>query len=158
MSESTDTLQVSREEVAAYTLVARRSLDQILAHAVADGEVESQPADASAMAATGAQFGIASAFVVTMVDNVSPLDVNGTKLRFRGRAFGVGLGGGTVWLYGAVEPASVLLGDVNFTLITNPLHTELLFWKSTTPVGGLIGGGLNVQVGVFHGEGKFTSW
>ena len=41
-------------------------------------------------------------------------------------------------------PSSELLGEVSFVFTTNPVHTELAFFKDGVPVGVLLGGGIKV--------------
>lgn len=69
-----------------------------------------------------------------------------------------GLGGGVVWLSGWISETTgaALVGDVKFVYTTSPVHTEIAFTKDSTPIGVLVGGGLNVQAGCFGGNGSFS--
>ena len=80
---------------------------------------------------------------------------NGKRLNFKADVWGIGLGGGIVWVAGSLASPDQLVGDAQFAFSTNPVHTEIAFFKNSNPVGVLMGGGLNVQVGVFTGNGTF---
>jgi len=80
------------------------------------------------------------------------MDVN-----FNADVWGIGLGGGVIWLSGAMPSTGAsILGDVTFAFTTSPALTELSFWKNGSPIGVLAGTGINIQAGAFGGTGKFT--
>lgn len=119
-----------------------------------DGVVDGM-ASTSNQTASG-QFSLTSAFIHTWFSSNPAVNFeDGTKLEFKGDAWGIGLGGGVIWLTGWMNDPSDLIGKVNFTLATSPLTTEVSFFKNKRPVGVLLGGGLNVQTGYFSGDGTF---
>jgi hypothetical protein len=108
----------------------------------------------------GAQFAIASAFIHSWISTNTPLHFSDMDVRFKADVWGIGLGGGVIWLSGWMSESagSAILGDVHFVFTTNPVHTEIAFFKGSTPIGVLAGGGLNIQVGTFGGNGSFKKW
>ena len=103
-------------------------------------------------------FAIASLFIHSWIYSNGPLDFgNGKKVNFTADVWGLGLGGGALWLGGQMAPADIVVGDANFFFATTPTATIITFWKNGVIVGTLAGIGINVQVGSFGGVGKF-SW
>jgi hypothetical protein len=163
MSGSTDTTQISAEEASAFSLLARKALEQNKARLTAqkptNGRAASMAADlgdVSTLVRVTAPFILATAGIYTRVATNSPMDVGGTPLQFQGTAWGLGLGAGIVWLTGWVEPANVLLGDVDFIVTATPASTQLSFGRDGDRLGLMIGIGLNVQNVVAAGKGEFT--
>jgi hypothetical protein len=169
MSKS-NTLDVSQEERDAYSMLAKKSLENKIS--LTKKAISENP-EFAALAATspssidlksgslilGAQFAITSAFVHSWISTNTPLHFpDNVDLRFKADVWGIGLGGGVVWLSGWLAPAEELIGDVHFVFSTSVLHTEIAFSKGIHPVGVLAGGGLNVQAGVFGGNGTFARW
>jgi hypothetical protein len=165
MSE-TGLAPLTREEADAYLLLANRAADEKIAlteqgmrenSKFASTVTGTQIPRSTWMRASG-QFSIASAFIHTWIASNPTLDFeNGQKLKFSADVWGIGLGGGVVWLTGVCAPPAELVGEVGFVLQTNPVHTEIAFTKNGNPAGVLIGGGINTQIGVFGGTGNF-SW
>jgi len=171
-SSMASTAEVSQEERDAYTMLARKSLENKIS---LTKKAISEDSAFATLAATSpglidysksensiillAQFAITSAFIHSWISTNTPLHFpNNVDLRFRADVWGIGLGGGVVWLSGLLAPAEELLGDVNFVLTTTVTHTEIAFSKDIRPVGALVGAGLNIQAGVFSGKGTFTRW
>ena len=147
----------------AYRLLAKNSFEkniELTKKAIQEKpEYFSGVADAMSLTSTqtaSGQFSLASSFIYTWFNSNPTVDFkDGTKLKFSGNAWGLGLGGGVVWLDGWMNDPSDLIGQVNFTLSTFPAHTEVAFFKNKRPVGVLIGIGINVQIGIFSGDGTF---
>lgn len=105
----------------------------------------------------GGQFTIASALIHSWIYSNPTLDFpDGKKLAFNADVWGFGIGAGVIWLVGCCMPPEELVGETTFALQTNPLVTEIAFFKNGNPAGVLIGGGLNTQVGYFGGTGVFA--
>lgn len=153
----------SEEVISAYQVLAKNALDdkirltKLAAQETPDFSVQTAPESlSSGWQSVSAPLAIASAFIKSWIYTNTPLDFgNGKKVNFKADVWGIGLGGGIVWLAGSLAPPDHLVGDVHFAFSTNPVHTEIAFFKNGNPVGVLIGGGLNVQVGVFGGTGIF---
>jgi len=103
------------------------------------------------------QFGLSSALIYSRIFTDPTLNFeDGSKLDFDGGAWGIGLGGGVIWMGGYVIPSGQLVGDVDFKFTTNPAFTIIEFYKNGSPAGSLAGGGINPQAGFFTGTGTFT--
>jgi hypothetical protein len=105
----------------------------------------------------GAQFAIASAFIHSWIYTNTPLHFPDMDVNFNADVWGFGLGGGVIWLSGwMADTGASILGDVSFAFTTSPVYTEISFWKDGSPVGVLVGGGINIQAGAFGGTGTFS--
>lgn len=168
---TTDTLDgAAQEERHAYSTLARRSLENRIS--LTQKAISENPSFAalatkspnlitleSGTLIVAAQFAITSAFVHSWISTNTPLHFpDGVDLRFKADVWGIGLGGGVVWLSGYLAPADELIGDVHFAFSTSVVHTEIAFTKGIKPVGVLAGAGINVQAGVFGGNGTFSKW
>lgn len=163
---------ISQEEQDAFAVLARAALAENRARAQKTinesphyAEVASRSPELAAFESVRVgltPFGIASAFLYTKVFTDAAMHFpDGVDLRFEGHAWGLALGGGVLWLGGAMAPSDMLLankGEVKFVLTTTPTVTDIAFFKENHPVGVVIGSGINVQVGVVGGPGKFTKW
>jgi hypothetical protein len=102
-------------------------------------------------------FALASLFIHSWIYSNNPLDFgNGKRLNFRADVWGLGLGGGALWLGGRMAPADIVVGDASFFFVTTPVSTIITFWKNDVIVGTLAGIGLNLQTGSFGGVGNFS--
>lgn len=165
-------LKPSDEELKNYAELAKKSFEEKLFLAQKDIEniprlssvtklpVNQEKIVVDGTTVWGAQFGIASAFIHSWISTNTPLHFDDMDVKFEADVWGVGIGGGVVWLSGwfSKSTGAELLGDVNFIFQTSAIHTEIAFSKDSTPVGGLIGGGLNLQAGYFAGTGSFSKW
>lgn len=172
MTSATTESAVSKptpEEMSAYSTLARKSLDNqvdLTRKAIAENKEFASIAKASPdsllqpfqESVIGVQFAIASAFIHSWISTNTPLHLSDMDLRFKADVWGIGIGGGVVWLNGWLAPADQLLGDVKFLFTTSMIHTEIAFSKNGSPLGVLVGGGLNVQSGCFAGTGTFSKW
>jgi hypothetical protein len=105
----------------------------------------------------GAQFAIASAFIHSWIYTNTPLHFPDMDVNFNADVWGIGLGGGVIWLSGVMpDTGASILGDVSFAFTTSPVHTEIAFWRNGSPAGVLVGGGINIQAGAFGGTGTFS--
>lgn len=165
MSETNETVPTT-ELTNAYFALAKSSLDNKIA-LTKQGIQENpdfaakvqMPASLASTQTASAQIGLASAFIHSWIYTDPTLNFeDGSKLEFNGDAWGIGLGGGVIWMGGKMLlPAAQLVGDIDFAFTTNPTFTILNFFKNGNPAGSLAGGGINVQVGFFTGTGTFTA-
>jgi hypothetical protein len=164
------TSQPSEEESNAYIMLAKKSLQQKLLltqkaietspkfAALRTSPINSVNVETQGSVILAAQFAITSAFIHSWIYTNTPLHFPGQDLRFEADVWGIGLGGGVVWLSGWLDSADNIFGDVHFELRTSITITEIAFAKGIKPVGVLVGGGLNVQAGFFAGTGTFKNW
>jgi hypothetical protein len=153
----------SEDVINAYRVIAINSLNdkirltELAAQETPDFSVGTlQESSSSGWQDVSAPLAITSAFIHSWISTNTPLDFgNGKRLNFKADVWGIGLGGGIVWVAGWLASPDQLVGDAQFAFSTNPVHTEIAFFKNSNPVGVLMGGGLNVQVGVFTGNGTF---
>ncbi len=163
--KQTDKSVPNTELTDAYFALAKSSLDNMVAltkQAIQENpefaaKVQMPDSLASTQKASG-QFGLSSALIYSRIFTDPTLNFeDGSKLEFEGHAWGIGLGGGVIWMGGnMLLPAAQLVGDVDFAFTTNPTFTILNFFKNGNPAGSLAGGGINVQVGFFNGTGTFS--
>ncbi len=165
---SNDNIKPTKEELDAYTILAKKSLakkvslvNQARLENSELAEKISAPSSSPFDITASAQLALASAFIHSWLYTNTPLvfkkDGNEIgKLNYRGEAWGVALGGGVLWATGWMADPNSLIGDADFALSTSPVYTEIAFFKKGVPVGVLIAGGINVQVGGVGGSGKFT--
>lgn len=148
-------LKPSEEELKAYAVIAKKSFKEKLS---LTQNPEEMPVEGTVVFA--AQFAITSAFIHSWIYTNTPLHFPDMDVKFSADVWGVGLGGGVVWLSGWISASNGadILGDVDFALNTCPAHTELVFTQGGKTIGVLAGVGLNAQVGVFSGKGSFTKW
>lgn len=165
-------LQPSEEELKAFATIAKKSFKEKLSltqKAIEEDQefasIVKTPLNPEEMlvkgtVVLGAQFAITSAFIHSWISTNTPLHFSDMDVRFKADVWGVGLGGGVVWLSGWMSESTgtAILGDVHFVFNTTPIHTEISFFKGTTPIGVLVGGGLNIQSGVFGGKGSLEKW
>ncbi len=161
----TDVSVPTTELTDAYFALAKSSLDNMLAltkQAIQENpefaaKVQMPDSVASTQKASG-QFGLSSALIYSRIFTDPTLNFDdGSKLEFEGSAWGIGLGGGVIWMGGnMLLPSDQLAGDIDFKFMTNPAVTIIEFYKNGSPAGSLAGGGINVQAGIFTGTGTFT--
>lgn len=163
--------QPSEEESKAYLALAKKSFhEKILLTqkaidenqefaAISTAPINSDELKSSVVPIFATQFAITSVYIHSWISTNTPLHFPEKQdIRFNADVWGIGLGGGVVWLSGWLSPAQDILGDVKFSYSTNVAHTEIAFFKGITPVGVLVGAGINAQVGTFAGSGTFSNW
>ncbi|MDH0340727.1 hypothetical protein ACSVCE_06535 [Chromobacterium haemolyticum] len=147
--------QISQAQELAQKLLAEKQKLTALAHQSA-GKTPGDIKELSSFTNASGQFTLASAFIHSWIFSNPTLNFdNGVKLDFRADVWGVGLGGGVIWLAGSMASPEELLGEVSFAFQTKPVHIEVAFWKDGRAVGVLVGIGLNIQVDAFGGTGTF---
>lgn len=165
-------LQPTDEELKPYAELAKKSFKEKLF--LTQKDIENNPKLSSSIKlplnseklladgtiVLGAQFDITSAFIHSWISTNTPLHFDDMDVRFNADVWGIGLGGGVVWLSGYFfnSTGAEILGDVDFVLKTTSLYTEITFTKGIIPIATLIGIGLNVQAGIFAGTGTFSKW
>lgn len=164
MSEANESIPTT-ELTDAYFALAKSSLDNMIAltkQAIQENpdfaaKVQ-MPVSLASTQKTSGQFGLSSALIHSWITTDPTLNFeDGSKLEFNGGAWGIGLGGGVIWMGGnMLLPAVELAGDIDFKFMTNPAVTIIEFYKNGSPAGSLAGGGINVQAGYFTGTGTFT--
>ncbi|PEN11189.1 hypothetical protein CRI94_16505 [Longibacter salinarum] len=162
--EATSIAEPTQEEKEMYFQMAKKSYREKVAHLeeASTKNLEFQKsfdvtAESVAHHKASGNFALASAFIWSKVSSVNPISIDDSaKVNFEGQAWGVGLGGGDIWMGGWLANANVLNGDVKFQFVTHPAVTEISFYKNGTCVGVLAGGGLNVQLGSMGGSGTFS--
>ncbi|QNM96010.1 hypothetical protein [Chitinimonas koreensis] len=158
MSTPTQEQIVQAQETARKALAEKQQLTALSNQARAAGTVSEAAKELGSFLNATGMFAIASAFIHSWIYSNPTLNFdNGKKVVFKADVWGVGLGGGAVWLAGNMASPEELIGEVSFAFQTNPVHTEIAFWKNGAVVGVLVGGGLSIQVGAFGGTGTF-SW
>ncbi len=161
-SESTPTTELTN----AYLALAKSSLENNIAltkQAVQENpefsaKVQMPLSSLDNTQKASAQMGLSSALIHSWIYTDPTLVFeDGSNLEFKGGAWGIGLGGGVIWMGGYMIPSADLVGDIDFSFHTNPTFTIIEFFKNGNPAGSLAGGGINVQVGFFTGTGTFTA-
>lgn len=111
----------------------------------------------SARTAAEGPFSVVSACFHTWVKSAPQLEFSdGATLGFAGKAWGLGVGGGSVWMTGYLPPPHSLLGDLHFKVINQGATTQVAFYAKGRWSGVLVGCGLYAQLRKLLGQGAFA--
>lgn len=137
-------------------LLAQRTAAARNAERVLDTSIDERRMLSTRTAAEG-QFSVVSACFHTWVKSAPQLDFSdGATLTFAGKAWGLGVGGGSVWMTGYLPPPHSLLGDLHFKVTNGGQSTQIAFFANGRWSGVLVGCGLHGQLRKMLGQGAFA--